>query len=80
MKTTYTLERKWPHSGRWAYVPEHGNITLKHARELIAQDRHFEREGMQQRIVVTSHRVMHLSKSRPYSAETLQGIRNLRRY
>lgn len=79
MKPTYRLECKWPHSS-WSYVPEHSNLTLKRARELIVKDRHFEREGMKQRIVKTTQKVIHLSKSRPYPAEYLAGLRNIRGY
>lgn len=83
MKTTYRLEHVWPHQGRngFRYVPEHSALTLKRARELVAHDRRFEREGMRQRIVNnhTGKTVLY-SRSKPWPKEVLAGIRNMRGY
>lgn len=81
MKTTYRVERHWPHSpGRWAWVPEHERLTLKRAREVLANGKPFEREGMKQRIVATIQKVVVRSKSRLYSAEDMRAIRSIRGY
>lgn len=78
MKTTYRVEHNWPHSpNRWAWVPEHANLTLKRAKDIVAKDKVFEREGMKQRIVASIERVVLTSRSRLYSPAQLAGIRNL---
>lgn len=79
MKSSYRVETKWKHSS-WRYVPEHGDLTLKRANEVVSEDKEYEREGMKQRIVVTTQKVLRVSKSRLYSPEQLAWVRNMRGY
>lgn len=76
LSSTYRVERRWPSSGRWAYVPEHAELTLQRARAIVREGKQYEREGMRQRITRTAEHVIATSSSR--RARTLQGLRNLR--
>lgn len=75
--SSYHVERKWSCTS-WAYVPEHDELTLAQARALVKKDKHYEREGMRQRIVRTTDRIVSESRSRKASCATLDAISNIR--
>ncbi len=81
--STYRVEHTWRYRprNRFSYVPEHANLTLKRARELVARDRHFEREGMRQRIVSNrTGRTVLYSRSRIMSAAKRDALSRIRGY
>lgn len=76
---TYTVQRRWvskltPSPG-WRWVPEHEGLTLTRARLVVANDRCWQRCGLQQRIVNSAGRVLRTFRSRITSPAQQDRIR-----
>lgn len=57
MSTTYTVESSIPGIKSWGWLPEHGGITKKRAREVVARFRHFKMRVRVTQTVVSTRRV-----------------------
>jgi len=75
----HRLETMWAKSKSWGFVPEHANLTLKRARELVKRYRQYEGEGMRQRVVSnrTGKTVLY-SRSKMLCAQTIASRRRAR--
>lgn len=78
LSSTYRVERQWSRNGSWHYVPEHNGMTLTEARRAVRQGKSFEREGMRQRIVRTTERVVSESRSPRMSKRALERLSFIR--
>lgn len=55
----YRVEHRYPKiSKRWAYLPEHDNLTLAKARQIRERLKEFEAGGLRQRIICISQTIV----------------------
>lgn len=59
LSSSIRVERKWP-STSWRYVPEHEGLTLKRAREIYQKGLQWKKDGMKQRVVETTQKIIKL--------------------
>lgn len=65
LSITYRVERRWPKvSKRWASVPEHNNVTLHRATLICESGQPWCKDGMEQRVVRTTEKVIRLKKKK----------------
>lgn len=76
---TYTVQRRWPTKlvpkPGWRFVPEHEGLSLKRAREVVQDAKHWHPCGLQQRLVNSSGRIISRHRARIASPERQHRIR-----